>query len=77
MTKPHTEASGTSGGASAPRQVLDLKDAVALIVGIIVGAGIFKAPSLVAKFSGSVEVMMAAWVLGGVVSSVCFMRGPP
>jgi APA family basic amino acid/polyamine antiporter len=54
--------------APAPRQVLDLKDAVALIVGIIVGAGIFKAPSLVAKFSGSVEAMMAAWVLGGIIS---------
>ena len=53
---------------SAPRPVFDLKDAVALIVGIIVGAGIFKAPSLVAKFTGSAEVMMAAWVLGGVVS---------
>jgi len=68
MNKPHHDGSAAAGGASAPRQVLDLKDAVALIVGIIVGAGIFKAPSLVAKFSGSVEVMMAAWVLGGVVS---------
>ena len=53
--------------AAAPRPVLDLKDAVALIVGIIVGAGIFKAPSLVAKFTGSPEVMMAAWVLGGII----------
>jgi len=54
--------------AATPRPVLDLKDAVALIVGIIVGAGIFKAPSLVAKFSGTPELMMAAWVLGGVIS---------
>jgi amino acid transporter len=54
--------------AAAPRPVLDLKDAVALVVGIIVGAGIFKAPSLVAKFSGTPEIMMAAWVLGGVIS---------
>ena len=53
---------------AAPKPVFDLKDAVALIVGIIVGAGIFKAPSLVAKFTGSPEVMMAAWVLGGIVS---------
>ncbi len=53
---------------AAPRPTFDLKDAVALIVGIIVGAGIFKAPSLVAKFSGSSEVMMLAWVLGGVIS---------
>ena len=54
--------------AAAPRPVLDLKDSVALIVGIIVGAGIFKAPSLVAEFSGTPEIMMAAWVLGGIIS---------
>ena len=64
MTTPHHDAAA----ASTPRPVLDLKDAVALIVGIIIGAGIFKAPSLVAKFTGSAEVMMAGWVLGGVVS---------
>ena len=65
----HTHAAKQpTAHAPAPRQVLDLKDAVALIVGIIVGAGIFKAPSLVAKFSGSVEAMMAAWVLGGIIS---------
>ena len=27
---------------AAPRPVLDLKDAVALVVGIVIGAGIFK-----------------------------------
>jgi APA family basic amino acid/polyamine antiporter len=61
-TQPHDTAVAT------PRPVLDLKDAIALIVGIIVGAGIFKTPSLVAKFTGSSEVMMAAWILGGVIS---------
>ena len=35
---------------------------------VIIGAGIFKTPSLVAKFSGSAEVMIAAWILGGVIS---------
>ena len=67
-TQPRTARRDTAPQAASPRPVLDLKDAVALIVGIIVGAGIFKAPSLVAKFSGSVEIMMAAWVIGGVVS---------
>ena len=40
------------------------------LVGIVVGAGIFKAPSLVAKFTGSPEMMMTAWVLGGVISII-------
>src|SRR6185503_2538325 len=52
-------ASSTSAGA--PRQVLDLKDAIALVVGIVVGAGIFKAPALVANFTGTPELMMTAW----------------
>ena len=36
-----------------------------MTVGIVVGAGIFKAPSLVAMFTGSGGVMMLTWVVGG------------
>ena len=54
--------------ADAPRQVLDLKDAVALVVGIVVGAGIFKLPSLVAANTGDAATMMLAWILGAVIS---------
>jgi amino acid transporter len=50
--------------------VLGLKEAVAIIVGIVVGAGIFKAPSLVAGMTGSGGWMMAAWMLGGVISLI-------
>ena len=56
--------------APGPRAVLGLKEAVAIIVGIVVGAGIFKAPSLVAGMTGSVGWMMAAWGLGGVFSLI-------
>ena len=34
-----------------PQQTLRLREAVAIIVGIVIGAGIFKAPSLVAQMS--------------------------
>jgi basic amino acid/polyamine antiporter, APA family len=51
-----------------PRPVLTLPLAVALIVGIVVGAGIFKAPGLVASMSGSAGWMFAAWALGGAVT---------
>ena len=37
----------------APKQALSVPDAVALIVGMVVGAGIFKTPALVAANSGS------------------------
>jgi amino acid transporter len=54
--------------SSIPRRELGLRDAMALVVGLVIGAGIFKAPSLVAANAGSVEWMFAAWVLGGLVS---------
>ena len=41
-----------------------------LIVGIVVGAGIFKAPSLVAQLTGSPASMLLAWLLGGMVSLI-------
>ena len=53
-----------------PRAVLTLPLAVALIVGIVVGAGIFKAPGLVATMSGSAGWMFAAWALGGLVTLI-------
>jgi APA family basic amino acid/polyamine antiporter len=54
----------------SPTPVLGAREAVAIIVGVVVGAGIFKAPSLVAAMAGSTEAMFAAWVLGGVVSLI-------
>ncbi len=54
----------------APKATLTYFDAVALIVGIVIGAGIFRTPSLVAANSGSWEWMMGAWLLGGLVSIV-------
>lgn len=55
---------------SGPRGVLGLHHAVAIIVGVVIGAGIFKAPSLVAGMAGSTGWMFAAWALGGLVSLI-------
>src|SRR3972149_83422 len=54
----------------APRPVCALKDAVALIVGIVVGAGIFKLPALVAANTGDAGTMMLAWILGAAISII-------
>lgn len=53
-----------------PQPMLTMFDAVALIVGIVVGAGIFRTPSLVAANAGSGEAFIAAWALGGFVSLI-------
>jgi amino acid transporter len=55
---------------AAPRPVLSVFDAVMITVGIVIGAGIFKTPSMVAGVTGAVDWMLIAWVLGGVLSLV-------
>lgn len=56
--------------AGAPRETLGPREAMAIVVGIVIGAGIFKAPSLVAMNSASPGWMLAAWALGGVISII-------
>jgi len=51
-----------------PRPYLTTLDAVALIVGLVVGVGIFRAPQLVAQNTGSVEGFIGVWVAGGILS---------
>ena len=55
---------------AAPKPALSVLDAVMIIVGIVIGAGIFKTPSMVAGITGSVDWMLIAWVLGGVLSLI-------
>lgn len=57
-------------GEARPRPTIGLRAAVALIVGVVIGAGIFKAPSIVASLSGSAGAMFALWALGGLVSLI-------
>lgn len=56
--------------ANQPRATLSLFDAVAMIVGLIVGAGIFGTPSIVAGATGSESMLFAAWIAGGVFSII-------
>jgi APA family basic amino acid/polyamine antiporter len=52
----------------ALRQVLGLWDATCVVVGAIVGVGIFFNPRDVAGISGSAGAAMAAWCVGGVIA---------
>lgn len=51
-----------------PRRVLSLFDSTSLIVGIIVGAGVFVTAPDVARGVGSGWGVMAIWVVGGLLS---------
>ena len=53
-----------------PQATFGVFDAAAMIVGIVIGAGIFKAPSIVAGSVSTEAVFIALWVAGGVISLV-------
>jgi amino acid transporter len=59
-----------TNGNAAPKPLLTLSDAVALIVGIVIGAGIFETPALVASQAGSDLAVMFLWLAGGLVSII-------
>jgi len=72
MSVPSQTAQNPAAAAAdaVPRPALSVFDAVMITVGIVIGAGIFKTPSMVAGVTGSVDWMLIAWVLGGVLSLV-------
>ncbi len=65
-------ASGDPSAAAAkpeelPR-LIGLWDAAALVVGLIIGSGIFRAPASVAAVLPNAGLMLIAWVVGGLLS---------
>jgi len=52
------------------KPTLSVWDAVALIVGIVIGAGIFETPSFVAGNASNGTMVLLTWLLGGGVSIV-------
>lgn len=51
-------------------RLLSPLSAVALIVGIVIGAGIFKTPSLVAGISGDAGWALVLWLAGAIISII-------
>ena len=68
-----TNASHTGG--SKPLQTLSVFTGASFIIGVVIGIGIFRTPSLVASGVGSETLFIAAWVLGGfimLVGALCY-----
>jgi basic amino acid/polyamine antiporter, APA family len=61
--EPHASQTG-------PRRTVSVLQAIAVTVGIVIGAGIFKSPAWVAGNLGSAELIYLAWALGGVLSII-------
>jgi basic amino acid/polyamine antiporter, APA family len=60
----------TADAPSAPKPSLRLTDAIALIVGLVIGAGIFETPALVAAKAESSFAVLQIWVIGGLISVI-------
>jgi basic amino acid/polyamine antiporter, APA family len=68
MDTPQTATSQITTNGQLSR-ALRLRDLVFLVVGTVIGSGIFLVPGVVLRSAGySVPLAMAAWVVGGVLS---------
>lgn len=61
---------GSSSSGVKMKKELALIDGVAIIVGVIIGSGIFVSPKGVLRYSGSVGQAIVVWVLSGILSMV-------
>ena len=50
------------------KRELKFWDSIAITVGIVIGVGIFRVPTEVAKYIGSPSLILLAWLLGGAIS---------
>jgi basic amino acid/polyamine antiporter, APA family len=54
---------------------LSVRDVIAIVVGIVIGVGIFRTPSLVAANAGGPGQLILIWIIGGLISlngSLCY-----
>ena len=74
MTHPegpaHPETPRPAAHGADPAHTLSVFDAVAILVGLVVGIGIFRTPSIVAGNVSSEWMFIGAWLLGGLVTWV-------
>lgn len=52
------------------KKTLTVVDAASLIIGIVIGVGIFKTPSLVALHTGNTFLFFTVWLAGGMISLI-------
>ncbi len=62
--------SSNTAATAQPQATLDTRDAVGIIVGLVIGAGIFTLPSLVAKSTSDPWLVLGLWLAGGVLSII-------
>ena len=57
-----------AGAAHTPIRSLTTRYVIVVIVGMVIGAGIFRSPALVAANAGSEQMVYLLWITGGLIS---------
>ena len=52
------------------KRVMRIRDGLAITVGIVIGAGILRTPGLIAGYLGNGWLILAVWIVGGVVAAL-------
>ncbi len=55
---------------AAPGKTLSALDAILIIIGVVIGAGIFRTPPIVAANAGSESAVLFVWLAGGAISLI-------
>ena len=58
------------------RRTLSLRDLVFIVVGTVIGSGIFLTPGAVVRASGSGSVALLVWAVGGILSLLGALNTP-
>ena len=72
---PQSVPSPQTSTPAAPKRQLTLFDSTSIIVGIIIGAGIYESTPLIAKNVPDLGGLLLAWLLGGfcsLVGALCY-----
>ncbi|MGA2032065.1 MAG: amino acid permease [Thermoguttaceae bacterium] len=65
-----TTVEDSASSAAAPRRQLTLLDSTSIIVGIIIGSGIYRSSPLIAGSVPNTAWLIGVWILGGLLSLV-------
>ncbi len=68
MSLPHSDAAATGRTQADLPRVLGFTSVVGILVGTVIGSGIFVAPNRIASLVESPQLILAVWVIGGVLS---------
>ncbi len=55
------------------KRILGVWDGLALVVGLVIGAGILRTPGLIAGYLGDARLILLVWVVGGAIALVSAM----